>query len=61
MQQDEEVTEGKSTDNIKPIELILKSQIQNKLQDKGKDISIKDGYTPWLLGELKHTDRMMAC
>jgi hypothetical protein len=41
IQQDEEVTEGKSADNIKPIELILKSQIQNKLQDKGKDISIK--------------------
>ena len=42
------------------MELVLKSQIQNKLQDKGKLVSIKDGYVPWLLGELKHTDRIMA-
>jgi hypothetical protein len=59
LQNDIENEENKS-EAVEPVELILKSQIQAKLQDKGKVISIKDGYMPWLLGELKHTDRMLA-
>jgi len=58
--QSDNSSEGAGDDDIEPLELILKSQIQNKLQDFGKEISIKDGYTAWLLGELKHTDRMHA-